>query len=129
MRAASRRFSLRKFGRSLIAVGAIAAVFCGRALAQNLTEGKSGDRFFSEGCATCHRSASGLAHGRFRLTLFLFLREHYSSNSDSAWALTSYLESFDEAPRGRSHVAAKPSSPAASASEAPLRPPASIPGR
>ena len=54
------------------------------------------------------RSARGLAKGRFRLTLYMFLQDHYASNSSSAWALTSYLESVDEGKRGPSRAAAKP---------------------
>jgi hypothetical protein len=62
------------------------------------------------------------------LTLFLFLQEHYASNSSSAWALTSYLASVDSTQRGRSRAAAaKPSPAAASTSRSSIRPPAAIP--
>jgi len=74
--------------------------------AQNLDQGKSATRLFSESCATCHRSARGLAKGRFRPTLFLFLKEHYASNSGAAWELTSYLVSLDGPQSGRSRIAA-----------------------
>ena len=63
--------------------------------AENLDAGKSGVRLFTESCTACHRSARGLAKGRFRLTLYLFLQQHYASSSDSASALTSYLQSVD----------------------------------
>jgi mono/diheme cytochrome c family protein len=63
--------------------------------AQNLDQGKSAMRLFADICATCHRSARGLAKGRFRPTLFLFLQEHYATNSSTAWDLASYLASVD----------------------------------
>src|ERR1700686_4020510 len=83
----------------ILPLGVISVLSGGAAQAQNLDEGKSAPRLFADGCAACHRSARGLAKGRFSLTLFLFLQNHYASNSSSAWALTSYLESVDDAPR------------------------------
>jgi hypothetical protein len=118
---------LRKPWRSLLAFGAISVLIAGAAYAQNLDEGKSATRLFADGCASCHRSARGLAKGRFSLTLFLFLQDHYASNSSSAWALTSYLESVDVAPRGRSRTAAAKPSPGRSRSS--LRPPMPVPER
>ena len=115
-----------KLWRSLLAVGAI-SVLIGGAQAQNLDQGKPAARLFADGCATCHRSARGLAKGRFHLTLFLFLQKHYATSSSSAWALTSYLESVDTPQRGKSRAAtAKPSTRASRSS---IRPPASVPER
>ncbi|WP_235983599.1 hypothetical protein [Bradyrhizobium australiense] len=94
------------------------------AVAQNLDQGKPASKLFAEGCASCHRSARGLAKGRFHLTLYLFLQKHYSSGSSSAWALTSYLESIDSGKR----VAAKPQA-ASAASRSSMRPPAPVPAR
>jgi mono/diheme cytochrome c family protein len=113
------------------AVVGVAVLLAGAAArAQNLDEGKSGGRLFADSCSSCHRSARGLTKGRFRLTLYLFLQQHYASNSGSAWELASYLESVDEAPRGRSRTAAASRPPAAaSRSSSSLRPPASIPQR
>ncbi|CCE07971.1 conserved exported hypothetical protein [Bradyrhizobium sp. STM 3843] len=68
------------------------------ALAENFDAGKSGARLFADSCASCHRSPRGLAKGRFRLTLYLFLQQHYTSGSDTASALASYLQSVDEPP-------------------------------
>ncbi|XUM21365.1 cytochrome C [Bradyrhizobium oligotrophicum S58] len=65
------------------------------AQAENLDAGKSGARLFADSCATCHRSARGLAKGRFRLTLYLFLQKHYTSSDDAASALSTYLQSVD----------------------------------
>ena len=58
------------------------------AIAQNIDQNKPAPKLFAETCAACHRSARGLAKGRFRLTLYMFLQDHYASNSTSAWALT-----------------------------------------
>jgi hypothetical protein len=115
----------RKPWRGLLALGAILVLVGGAAHAQNLDEGKSAPRLFADGCASCHRSARGLAKGRFSLTLFLFLQDHYASNSSSARALTSYLESVDVAPHGRSRTAAAKPSPGRSRSS--LRPPMPVP--
>ena len=93
--------------------------------AQNLDEGKSAAKLFGDSCASCHRSARGLAKGRFRLTLYMFLKDHYSTGSDTAWALASYLADIDNAQAGRPQ--GKPKKPAASHSS--LKPPAPIPAQ
>jgi hypothetical protein len=130
MQVASELIWLQKLWCSLLALGVILVLIGGPAYAQNLDQGKSAARLFSDGCATCHRSAHGLAKGRFSLTLFLFLQKHYASNSSSAWALTSYLESVDSAQRRRSRAATvKPSHPAISTSRPPMRPPMPVPER
>src|SRR5450631_857188 len=129
MQVASELMSLRRRWRCLLALGAISVLICGGAQAQNIDQGKPAAKLFADGCATCHRSARGLAKGRFRLTLYLFLQQHYASNSSSAWELTSYLESVDSPRRGRSGAAAaKRSSAAISTSRSSLRPPAPVPG-
>ena len=128
MRFISEVRSLRNLWFRHIALGAILVLIGGAAYAQNLDQGKSAAKLFADGCSSCHRNARGLAKGRFRLTLFLFLQDHYATSSSSAWALTSYLESLDGAPRGRSRsAAAKPSPPANSSSRSAGRPPASVP--
>lgn len=124
-------YLLQKLRRRLLALvfsfGAISVLIGGAARAQDLDQGKTAARLFADSCATCHRSAHGLAKGRFSLTLYLFLQKHYASNSSSAWALTSYLESVDGPQRRQSRAAtAKPSSPATSTS---LRPPLPVLGR
>jgi mono/diheme cytochrome c family protein len=114
--------------RCPLALGAILVFIGAAAQAQNLDQGKSAPRLFADSCATCHRSARGLAKGRFRLTLFLFLQEHYASDSGAAWELTSYLESVDNPQRGRARAAAaKPSRPATWTPGSPLRPPMPVP--
>jgi len=124
MRFRSEGISLRKPWFRYLAVVTILVLFGGAAYAQNLDQGKSAVRLFADGCSSCHRSPRGLAKGRFRLTLFLFLQDHYATSSNSAWALTSYLESLDGASRGRSRNATKPVPSGKSA----VRPPAPVPG-
>jgi mono/diheme cytochrome c family protein len=97
--------------------------------AQDLDQGKPAPKLFADSCATCHRSARGLAKGRFSLSLYLFLRQHYASNSGSAWALTSYLESVDSAKGGPSRAAARPPPSTTGTSGSALRPPMPVPGR
>lgn len=97
------------------------------AVAQNLDENKPAPKLFADSCAACHKSARGLAKGRFRLTLYMFLQDHYASNSSSAWALTNYLDSLDGGKRGPQRATAKPA--AATTSRSSLRPPMPVPTR
>jgi hypothetical protein len=121
--------SPEKSGRSLLALAVMAVLTISAADAQDLDQGKPPPKLFADSCATCHRSARGLAKGRFSLSLFMFLQQHYASNSSSAWALTSYLESVDSATRGPSRAAAKPSPSTTGTSGSALRPPMPVPGR
>jgi hypothetical protein len=108
----------------LLVLAVMAALGGSAAVAQNLDQGKPAPKLFAEGCASCHRSARGLAKDRFRLTLYLFLQKHYSSSSSSAWALASYLESVDAPKR----AAAKPAGKKGAARSR-LLPPAPVPTR
>jgi mono/diheme cytochrome c family protein len=113
-------------------VSLLVLLFCGAVRAEDLDQGKSAQRLFADSCAACHKSAKGLTK-RGYLTLYFFLKDHYASNSTSAWALTSYLESVDDTPRGHQHKSAERASPPApqakGASGGPPRPPASVPQR
>jgi mono/diheme cytochrome c family protein len=131
---------LQRLGQGLVALGVSALLVAAAAHAENLDQGKSGAKLFADTCATCHRNARGLAKGRFSVTLYLYLQQHYASNGTSAWALTSYLESLDDAPRSRSRAASKKSAAGSSSAAAKpvsstltpqssLRPPASVPQR
>lgn len=119
--------------RRLLLALAVFGLACASAGAQeNLDAGKPAAKLFAESCAACHRSARGLAKGRFSLTLYLYLQKHYASNASSAWALTSYLEQVDagRARAKRPASAATPNnSPSTWSSRSSLRPPASIPAR
>ena len=104
----------------------VIALTGGTAPAQNLDQGKSGANLFAAHCAACHRSPRGLAKDRFGWTLSYFLRQHYTSSSASAQALTAYLQTVD-APRGEPASRSLP--PTTSGSVPPLRPPAPVPTR
>jgi len=111
---------------ALLLIGVIFLVTDPAARAENLDEGKPAARLFADGCSSCHHRARGLAKGRFTVTLYLFLQQHYASNSSSAWALASYLASLDDAPNGQTRSARTRHSP----SRAPgslQRPPMPIP--
>jgi hypothetical protein len=119
-------------GRLLALTAAAVLLGCPAAIAQeNLDAGKPAPKLFAETCTACHRSAKGLAKGRFSFTLYFYLQKHYASNSSSAWALASYLESVDGGKRAPTRAAAV--APARQSSDwsprSSLRPPASIPNR
>ena len=121
--------SPKKLASGLL-VFAVAAFLTGSAAeAQNLDQGKPAPKLFSESCVSCHRSPRGLAKGRFRLTLYLFLQKHYVSGSSSAWALASYLESVDSAKRDQSRAAAKRPAATTGTARSSVRPPATVPAR
>lgn len=102
MRLTSKLLQQPKLGRYLLVLGAVCALLGPAALAQNIDEGKSAQRLFADTCVNCHRSANGLAKGRFRPTLFLFLQDHYTASKSEAWELSSYLAAVDTPPGARS---------------------------
>jgi len=116
-----------KTGRRLLVLAVMAVLGSSAADAQNLDQGKPAPKLFAESCAACHRSGRGLAKGRFRLTLYLFLQKHYVSNSSSAWALASYLESLDSPKGAGTRVAAKRPAAGTGTPRSSLRPPATVP--
>jgi len=97
------------------------------AQAQNLDQDKSAAKLFAASCADCHRSARGLAKGRFSITLWYYLQQHYTSSSATARALTAYLQSVDTPPRSKSGKSQPQATRSAATSTS--RPPAPIPGR
>ncbi|MDA9401928.1 hypothetical protein XH79_24830 [Bradyrhizobium sp. CCBAU 45389] len=103
----------------LVILAAAAALTVTVASAQNLDAGKSPEKLFADGCATCHRSPRGLAKGRFSLTLSWFLKDHYATSSDSAKALAAYLESVDTPPP---RAAAKPGTKPSKSAPRPPKP-------
>ena len=100
-----------------------------RAQVQDLDDGKSGAKLFTTICVDCHRSPRGLAKDKFSWTLSYFLRQHYTSSTASADALTAYLQAVD-APHSKPTPAASKAQPtAAGASEPPPRPQVPVPAR
>jgi mono/diheme cytochrome c family protein len=111
-----------KISRCLLVLGAL-SMAGPAAQAQNIDEGKSAQRLFADTCVNCHRSAKGLAKGRFRPTLFLFLQDHYTASTSAAWGLASYLASVDPPQSSRSRAA---SHSATKKPRSPTRPPAPL---
>ena len=116
-----------------LALGFLAVLACTAARAEDLDQGKSPQKLFADSCAACHKSAKGLTK-RGYLALYFFLRDHYASNSTSAWALTSYLESVEGTPRGHQQKSTErtthaPPPQVSRTSGTPPRPPAGLPQR
>jgi hypothetical protein len=57
----------------------------------NIDQGKSPAEIFANDCATCHKSARGLANGRGSSGLASFLVEHYTASKDQAASLAAYV--------------------------------------
>jgi mono/diheme cytochrome c family protein len=126
--------STAKPRRGRLALAAVLVLTATAAGAQeNLDAGKSASKLFAESCAACHRSARGLSKGRFSISLYLYLQQHYAANSSSAWALASYLNSVDDVKggaKGRVKRAAAASPPSSTwTSRSSLRPPMPVPKR
>jgi len=113
----------------LIAIVISAISLQASAQAQNLDQDKSAAKLFAASCADCHRSARGLAKGRFSITLWYYLQQHYTSSSATARALTAYLQSVDTPPRSKSGKSQSQATKSAATSTSAVRPPAPIPGR
>ena len=95
----------------LLVLGAIYWLAGAAAQAQDIDQGKSATQLFSGSCAECHHSARGLAKGRFRPILFMFLQDHYTASAGAAWELSAYLASVDIPQSGRPKAATKPRPP------------------
>jgi hypothetical protein len=63
----------------------------GAARAQNLDAGKSPSQIFSGTCSACHKSPRGLLKNTPASSLPGFLRQHYTTGTDMASVLSSYL--------------------------------------
>jgi hypothetical protein len=79
---------------SIFVLGLATAFASAAAPAQDLTAGKTPAQLFRSDCAECHRSPSGLAKTRDVRALADFLREHYTTKSETAGALAAYVSSL-----------------------------------
>ena len=74
------------------AIGLVAGLAPTIGFAQtSIDAGKSPAEIYSTVCATCHKSARGLANGRGTSGLASFLAEHYTSGKDQAAQLAAYV--------------------------------------
>jgi hypothetical protein len=114
------------------AVGLFVGLLPAMALAQtNIDQGKSPAEIFATDCATCHKSARGLANGRGSSGLASFLVEHYTASRDQAAALAAYVMG---AGGGEAAPAARGPKPGTTpdrnrASAEPAAPPTRTPGK
>jgi hypothetical protein len=108
------------------AIGLFMALLPAMAQAQtNIDQGKSPAEIFANDCATCHKSARGLANGRGSSGLASFLVEHYTASKDQAAALAAYVMGAgggEAAPARGPKPGATPDRNRASAEPPPSRP-------
>jgi hypothetical protein len=108
------------------AIGLLLVLAPAMAQAQtNIDQGKSPAEVFANDCATCHKSARGLANGRGSSGLASFLVEHYTASKDQAAALAAYVMGAgggEAAPARGPKPGATPDRNRASAEPAPSRP-------
>ncbi|MDH2381583.1 hypothetical protein [Bradyrhizobium sp. CER78] len=76
---------------SLATVALLIGLSAGSARAQNLEAGKSPSQIFGSTCTACHKSPRGLLKTVPAGSLPGFLRQHYTTSSDMAGVLSSYL--------------------------------------
>jgi hypothetical protein len=74
----------------MLLIGCLSA---GSAHAQNLEAGKSPSQIFANACTACHKGPRGLLKTVPASSLPGFLRQHYTTSSDMASVLASYLVS------------------------------------
>lgn len=98
--------------------------------AQNLEAGKSPAQIFNGACTVCHKSPRGLVKSVPPNALPTFLRQHYTTSSDMAGALSGYLlangavdrrPGAAEKPRRGREVAPAGAAPAAAPQPAPAQ--------
>jgi hypothetical protein len=76
---------------AVLLLGVIVMLTAAPIRAQDLDSGKSGARLFATNCAMCHRTPGALAARTNRVSLFYFLRQHYTSSQASTIELVGYL--------------------------------------
>ena len=69
----------------------IGCLTAGVAWGENLDAGKSPSQIFSSTCSACHKSPRGLLKNTSTSSLPGFLRQHYTTGTDMASVLSSYL--------------------------------------
>jgi hypothetical protein len=79
---------------SIFIFGFVASFAVAPALAEDFTAGKTPAQLFRSDCGECHRSPNGLVKGRDVGGLTAFLREHYTTKSDTAAQLAAYVSGF-----------------------------------
>jgi cytochrome c553 len=99
----------------------------------DLDQSKTAAQLYASNCATCHESPASVKNTKSFSELESFLRQHYTSNRESAANLAAYLKGQErlsvESQRRRGAMSeVRPTEPTPSASEEDIpRPPADIP--
>jgi hypothetical protein len=99
---------------------------------QSIDNGKTPAEIFALDCATCHKGARGLAHGKTSSELASFLAEHYTASKDQAAALAAYVMGAgggDAVPATARGPKTPPDHPAAAAAEPQKPSPPGHPGK
>lgn len=87
----------------------LAAGACAPASAEDLTSGKTPAQLFRSDCSSCHPSPNALARDGDVRALAGFLRQHYTTKSETAAALAAFLSaSASSATLVRSRRGARP---------------------
>jgi hypothetical protein len=98
---------------------------------ENFSAGKTPQQLFASDCSGCHRAPQGLAKNKGATMLGEFMREHYTNNRESAYALAAYLNSVrNVAPPPRVPPSQAPGAPGANdrpATASVPRPPGTVP--
>jgi hypothetical protein len=97
---------------SIFLVGLVAAFASIPVAAEDFTAGKTPAQLFRSDCGECHHSPNGLAKDADVRALANFLREHYTTKSETAGALAAYVSGFASAGAARNRG---PGAPAPSA--------------
>ena len=77
----------------LAPLAAMAALHVIPVAAQDYSAGKTAVQLFQSDCTACHKTPAGLAKGMDARARTGFLREHYTTRTESAAALAAYLAS------------------------------------
>jgi hypothetical protein len=122
------------FGSVRVAFTFLILTIAGSVEAQgDLDRGKTAAQLYASACATCHKSPPSISKTKWLFGLESFLREHYTSSSESAAILAVYLKgqekpSNESQPgRGAKHVKQVSNSTVNEFGEEIPRPPADIP--
>ena len=109
-------------------------VIAGSAAAQgDLDRGKTAAQLYASACTTCHKSPPSISKTKWLFGLESFLREHYTSSSESAAILAAYLKGQEklsneaQANRGVRRMKQVSNATVNEFGEAIPRPPAEIP--
>jgi hypothetical protein len=100
-------------------LGILAAAPLAPAFGQNLDAGKPASQIFSEVCANCHRSPRELRSNAGTS----FLREHYTTGSDMASTMATYLSSVGGAGAGAAQPKRQPAAGATTTRDTPAADP------